>query len=82
MSMKHIAVVAALAASALVFDAAGAVEWRNLTPERQLVGRKTSEGYLKGKVLDLKPVIFAVVFPYPVTVSTFLFAANVLLVLY
>jgi hypothetical protein len=51
MNMRHIAVVAAFAASALAFDAAGAVEWRNLDPEHQLAGRKTSEGYLKGKVV-------------------------------
>ena len=49
--MRNIAVVAAFAASALVFDAAGAVEWRNLDPEHQLAGRKASEGYLRGKVV-------------------------------
>ena len=47
----NIVSVAAIAASMAAYDAAGVVEWRNLSPEHHLAGRKTSEGYLKGKVV-------------------------------
>lgn len=49
--MMHIAAVAAIAASAVAFDARGAVEWRNLDEQNHLAGRRASEGYLKGKVV-------------------------------
>ena len=51
MNMMYIAAVAAIAASAVAFDAAGAVEWRNLDEPNHLAGRRASEGYLRGKVV-------------------------------
>lgn len=51
MRILDIAAVAAIAASVAAFDAAGAVGWRNLDESKHLAGRKTSEGYLKGKVV-------------------------------
>lgn len=51
MKIMNIAAVAAIAASAVAFDATGAVGWRNLDEPNHLAGRKASEGYLRGKVV-------------------------------
>lgn len=51
MNMMHIASVATVAAAVIASCAAEAVEWRNLDESSHLAGRKTSEGYLKGKVV-------------------------------